>query len=147
MEARFMKQCENAVVSICSSYAVAEYNLCAAIGNEKKYVAIAHEDAMKVHIGIAMVIPNEYFGAASARSDLEAKHDPRPANCVDVINSDYRGETIVSPHNGSCLAQVLMDGDWITQIILVGFTKAMFYEVRKLDLTDRCENGFGSTRR
>ena len=40
---------------------------------------------------IAFQIPDGFFGAVYARSGLSTKEGIRPATCVAVIDSDYRG--------------------------------------------------------
>lgn len=49
--------------------------------------------------GLAMEIPEGYFGAIFARSGLASKQGLRPANCVGVVDSDYRGEFMIALHN------------------------------------------------
>ena len=49
----------------------------------------AHE-TIKVGTGIAIELPNSTFGGIFARSGLATKQGLRPANCVGVIDSDYR---------------------------------------------------------
>ena len=45
-----------------------------------------------IHTGIAMEIKPGVFGAIYPRSGLASKYGLRLANCVGVIDSDYRGE-------------------------------------------------------
>ncbi len=47
---------------------------------------------VKVHTGIAVEIPDGCFGAIFARSGIATKRGLRPANCVGVVDSDYRGK-------------------------------------------------------
>ncbi len=44
----------------------------------------------KIGTGLAMAIPDGYFGGIYPRSGLATKKGIRPANCVGVIDSDYR---------------------------------------------------------
>ena len=60
---------------------------------------IPPHSTVKVSTDIAIEIPNGYFGAVFARSGLATKQGLRPANCVGVIDSDYRGPMIVALHN------------------------------------------------
>lgn len=50
---------------------------------------------------MALEIPDGYFGGIFARSGLATKENLRPSNCVGVIDSDYRGEILVSIFNDS----------------------------------------------
>lgn len=62
-------------------------------------IGIAGNDTEMIRTGLAIEIPKGYFGAIYARSGLATKQGLRPANCVGVIDSDYRGEVKVALHN------------------------------------------------
>ena len=50
--------------------------------------------------GIAIALPSpDYVALVFARSGLGIKHGVAPANCVGVIDSDYRGELLVGLQN------------------------------------------------
>ena len=50
--------------------------------------------------GIAIALPSaQYVALVYARSGLGIKHGVAPANCVGVIDSDYRGEILVGLQN------------------------------------------------
>lgn len=53
-------------------------------------IEIQPHTTVKIGTGIAMEIPEGYYGAIYARSGLAAKEGLRPANCVGVI--DARGD-------------------------------------------------------
>lgn len=100
---------------------------------------------VKVHTGIAIELPPETFGGIYARSGLATKQGLRPANCVGVIDSDYRGEIIVALHNDSINAQYINAGDRIAQLIVQPYITAVLNEVDHLSETKRGAGGFGST--
>lgn len=108
-------------------------------------VEIRPEGTIKVNTGIAMEIPKGYFGAIYARSGLATKEGLRPANCVGVIDSDYRGEIIVALHNDSNIVRVVEKGERIAQIVIMPYLSVEFEEVGNLDETKRGNGGFGST--
>lgn len=108
-------------------------------------VEIRPEGTIKVNTGIAMEIPKGYFGAIYARSGLATKEGLRPANCVGVIDSDYRGEIIVALHNDSNIVRVVEKGERIAQIVIMPYLSVEFKEVDNLDETKRSNGGFGST--
>lgn len=108
-------------------------------------VEIRPEGTIKVNTGIAMEIPKGYFGAIYARSGLATKEGLRPANCVGVIDSDYRGEIIVALHNDSNIVRVVEKGERIAQIVIMPYLSVEFEEVDNLDETKRGNGGFGST--
>ena len=99
----------------------------------------------KINTGICVEIPNGYFGAIFARSGLATKRGLRPANCVGVIDSDYRGEVIVALHNDTEKSESIHVGDRIAQLVILPYLPVEFEEVDELSNTDRGEGGFGST--
>ena len=104
----------------------------------------AHE-TVKVPIGIAIELPGKTFGAIFARSGLATKEGLRPANCVGVIDSDYRGEIIVALHNDTNENKLIHGGDRIAQLVIVPYISYPLEETKELSDTDRGEGGFGST--
>lgn len=103
-----------------------------------------HETRM-IGTGIAIEIPDGYFGGIYARSGLASKKGLRPANCTGVIDSDYRGEIKVALHNDSEMPQMVSDGDRIAQLIIQPYLPVRFETVDSLDETERGEGGFGHT--
>lgn len=95
--------------------------------------------------GLAAAIPEGYFGAVFARSGLATKEGLRPANCVGVIDSDYRGEFKVPLHNDSDQVRTITQGERIAQLILVPYLDTEYVETDQLDQTERGEGGFGHT--
>lgn len=100
---------------------------------------------VKIDTGLSVAIPDGYFGAIFARSGLATKQGLRPANCVGVIDSDYRGPVIVAIHNDTDIEQIIPAGTRIAQLIIMECPKVSFNEVDELDDTERGEGGFGST--
>lgn len=127
-----------------SSYA-AGYDLYAAIGEP---VTVFPGTTVPVTTGLAMEIPEDFFGAIFARSGLATKRGLRPANCVGVVDADYRGEVIVAIHNDSNEAQQVLPGERIAQMVFLPY-RAMgnFDVVDELNDTTRGAGGFGSTGR
>lgn len=125
-----------------SQYA-AGYDLYAAI---KEPVTIYPGTCEKIGTGLAMEIPTGYFGAIFARSGLATKQGLRPANCVGVVDSDYRGEVIVALHNDSNEARQVQPDERIAQLVLIPYGVVEKFEVvDDLEDTDRGAGGFGST--
>lgn len=124
-----------------SEYA-AGYDLYADV---KEDVQIKPHETVKIGTGLAMEIPDGYFGAIFARSGLAAKEGLRPANCVGVCDSDYRGEYIVAIHNDSEETRTVTAGERIAQLVVMPYLPVTFDEVAELTDTNRGEGGFGST--
>ena len=112
--------------------------------NEEPIQVEAHSTVM-IGTGLAMAIPNGYFGAVFARSGLATKQGLRPANCVGVIDSDYRGEVIVSLHNDSSEVKTINPNERIAQLVVMPYLSVEFDEKETLDQTLRGSGGFGST--
>lgn len=108
-------------------------------------VTIPPHHTVKVGTGIAVALPEGTFGAMFARSGLASKEGLRPANCVGVIDCDYRGECIVALHNDSLQERTVRTGDRIAQMVLLPYLPMEFEETDDLDETARGTNGFGST--
>ncbi|MBR3560642.1 MAG: dUTP diphosphatase [Oscillospiraceae bacterium] len=98
-----------------------------------------------IHTGLAVALPEGTFGAVFARSGLAAKEGLRPANCVGVVDSDYRGELMVALHNDSPVARVVKHGERVAQLVLLPYLPMAFDEVDTLPETARGAGGFGST--
>ena len=98
-----------------------------------------------IHTGLAVEIPVGYAGLVYARSGIATKRGLAPANKVGVIDSDYRGELMVSLHNHSNTEQEIADGERIAQLVIAPFLSAEFCETDELSDTARGEGGFGST--
>lgn len=108
-------------------------------------IDIAPHSTVKIKSGWAFELPNNTFAAIFARSGLAAKKGLRPANCVGVCDSDYRGEYIVALHNDTDEMMTIEPYERIAQVILLPYIPMEFNEVEELTDTDRGARGFGST--
>lgn len=135
---------KKAMIPIYGSRHAAGVDL-SAVTNNVDGVTINPGETVKIGTGIALEIPEEYFGAIFARSGISTKRGLRPANCVGVIDSDYRGEIIVALHNDSTEAQTIFDGDRIAQLVIMPYLTTEFMMVADLGNTERGDGGFGST--
>ena len=124
------------------SVAAAGYDLYAAISDS---ITIPPHSTVKIGTGLAFALPNNTFAAIFARSGLATKQGLRPANCVGVCDSDYRGEYIVAVHNDTNEEKIIEPNERIAQMVLMPYIPMMFEEVESLDETERGEGGFGST--
>lgn len=108
-------------------------------------ITIHPHETRKIGTGLALEIPDGYYGAIFARSGLASKEGLRPANCVGICDSDYRGEYIVAIHNDSNEDRVIEPKERIAQLIIMQYPHITFEEVDELSDTNRGEGGFGST--
>ncbi len=96
--------------------------------------------------GIAISLPsNEYVAYIYARSGLACKKGITLANCVGVIDSDYRGEIKCALINLGNEDFTVNFGDRIAQLLIAPVCKAEITECETLDETERGSGGFGST--
>ena len=108
-------------------------------------ITIQPHQTIKIGTGLAMEIPEMRFGAIFARSGIATKQGLRPANCVGIVDSDYRGEIIVALHNDSDEEQIIPAGSRIAQLIISPYLEVTIEEVNEVSDTIRGEGGFGST--
>ena len=108
-------------------------------------VSIKPGETKPIHTGISIALPKNTFGGIYARSGMAINRGLRPANCVGVIDSDYRGEIIVALHNDSDEMQNIHVGDRIAQLIIQEYMTVKMTVAEDLNETKRGEGGFGST--
>lgn len=137
---------ENASLPVRGSAFAAGYDLCACLEGDETVIIPPHH-TVKIGTGLAFALPEGTFGAVFARSGLASKQDLRPANCVGVVDSDYRGECFVALHNDSNEERTVRHGDRVAQLVLLPFLPMEFEQVDTLPETVRGEGGFGSTGR
>ena len=139
---RIKKLNENAIIPSLGSKHSAGNDLYACI-NES--ITIKPHTTVKIGTGLAIELPNGYFGAIFARSGLATKQGLRPANCVGCCDSDYRGEYIVALHNDTDIPQVINPNDRIAQLVIIPYLPVDFEEADELSDTERGDGGFGHT--
>lgn len=95
--------------------------------------------------GLAFEIPEGYALMVYSRSGHGFKNDVRLANCVGIIDSDYRGEVKVKLTNDGERDYRVVAGERIAQAMLIKTEQAALMVVGELTETERGENGYGST--
>lgn len=144
MDIRIKKLTNTAKLPQRGSERAAGYDLYADTSEE---ITIAPHSTRMIGTGLAMEIPEGYFGAIFARSGLAAKRGLRPGNCVGVVDSDYRGEWKIALHNDTDQPQTIAPGERIAQMVVIPFLAVSFTETSDLSDTARGTGGFGSTGR
>ena len=137
----YKKTNDSAKIPTQGSIESAGYDLYAAI---KAPVTIQPHETKKITTGLAFALPKGYFAAIFARSGLATKKGLRPANCVGICDSDYRGDYIVALYNDSDEPRIINPNDRIAQMIILPCQKINFIE-EEISETQRGEGGFGST--
>lgn len=133
---------ENAIIPTRGSKQAAGVDLYACIDSP---VIITPHETIKIGTGLAIELPHGYFGGIFARSGLATNHGLRLANCVAVIDEDYRGEWIIPLHNDTDIPQTINPMERIAQLVVMPYLPVEFTEVDELSDTDRGNGGFGST--
>ena len=145
MELRVKKLHPEAKLPTRGSEQAAGYDLYASFDGGR--IEIPPHGTAKISTGLCIEIPDGYFGAVFARSGLASKEGLRPANCVGVCDSDYRGEYLVMLHNDTDEPRTVLSGDRIAQLVVLPYLSVTFTEVDELSETARGAGGFGSTGR
>lgn len=134
-----------ATVPTFGSVDAAGCDLYANLTAEGGSVTIAPGTTYFVKTGIAMAIPKNYAGFIYARSGLASKRGLRPANCVGVVDSDYRGEIMVALYNDSQVEQVVNHGERVAQMVIAPYLRPEFVVMNELEDTERGAGSFGHT--
>ena len=132
----------DAILPAAGSDQAAGYDLFACIDAP---IEIAPHTTERIGTGLAMAIPEGWFGAVFARSGLASREGLRPANCVGVCDSDYRGEYIVALHNDAAVKRTVNPGERIAQLVVLPCQSLRFEPCDALPETRRGDGGFGST--
>jgi len=118
------------------------YDISACMDSE---VTIESGETHKVGSGFAIALEPGYAAFIYARSGLGINHGVVPANCVGVIDSDYRGEVIVGLKNYSDTPYTVKHGDRIAQMVIAKCELPEIQPCDDLEKTKRGAGGFGST--
>ena len=109
-------------------------------------VTVNPHECVKFPTGIAIALPSAGYGAfIFARSGLSVNHGLAPANCVGVVDSDYRGEVMVGLVNQFSEPYTVEPGERIAQMVIMPVSMMAVEECTSLDDTDRGAGGFGSS--
>ena len=111
---------------------------------------LSHGSPVVCGTGLAFEVPEGWVMLVFSRSGHGFKSNARLANCVGVIDSDYRGEVLVKLTMDDQFLEDELDlyikpGDRIAQALLVQVPRVEFETVEQLTLTERGAGGFGST--
>ena len=143
IKVEFKKLSDNAVMPTFGT----EFSAGADLYSAEDEIVINPGETKFIGTGIATAIPPYAVGLVYARSGLACKKGLAPANKVGVIDSDYRGEIKVALHNHGNVAQTVLKGERVAQMVIAPYFKVDYVEVNSLDETERGEGGFGSTGR
>lgn len=110
-------------------------------------VTLSAGERRLIPTGIGVEIPEGFGGFVFPRSSVAGKYGVSLANCVGVIDSDYRGEILVPLINHGDTDYTISGGDRIAQLVILPVASADYELSTSLSDTERGEGGFGSTGR
>ena len=130
MKLKVKKLRPDAVLPVYGSLSAAGADLRSA---EEGDILIPAGETRFIGTGLALEIPDGYVGLVYARSGLATKRGLAPANCVGVIDSDYRGEVKVALYNRGKEDEVVEKGERIAQIVITPYLAAEYEEAENED--------------
>lgn len=141
-EIKIKKLNENAIIPTRATNGSAGLDLYACLDNSE---TILPGETKLIKTGVAISIEKDCVAYVYARSGLAVKKGITLANCVGVIDSDYRGEICVALHNISKEAYEIKTQERIAQLVIQRVEYPNIVITETLDETKRGEGGFGST--
>jgi dUTP pyrophosphatase len=144
MPVKIKKVTETAIVPTKGTEGSAGFDLY--VDSDEVVTIPPHGTAM-LQTNIAFEIPRGYFGAVYARSGVSTKRGLRPATCVSVIDSDYRGSVGVPLHNDTDEPRIVLKYERVAQMVITPIPEVELVLVDNLSDTERGTGGFGSSGR
>lgn len=110
-------------------------------------VTIEPNSSFKFYTGIKMNIPDGYYVEVVVRSSTGIKKNLRLMNSTAVLDSSWKGETIVALHNFGKEPVIVENNERVCQMIVHKVEDVVIYETDDVGTSDRGEKGIGSTGR
>lgn len=111
-------------------------------------VQLCYGSPVVIRTGLSVEVPENYGLFIFSRSGHGFNENVRLANCVGVIDSDYRGEVLIKltmDFPSWQITKVISEGDRVAQGVILPCPKIQFVEADSLSVTQRGKNGLGST--
>lgn len=99
----------------------------------------------RINTGVRVAIPAGHVGLVFVRSSVGIKRHLVLSNGTGVIDAGYTGPIILSLCNLGDSAEVIQEGDYIAQLVIVPIVTPHLVQVDALEATQRGEAGIGST--
>lgn len=143
MNIKVKRLCEEAKMPFRATAGSAGADLFACVSDN---VILKPGERILIPTGIAIELNDVNCGAfIFPRSSVSYKSGVSLANCVGVVDSDYRGEIKVPLINHSDSDFIVHNGDRIAQLVIMPIIIPHFEECSSLNDTERGVGGFGST--
>ncbi len=134
---------EKAVLPARATEFSAGYDLSACLDEP---IIVKSGEIVKIPTGICVApSQNDVVLLIYARSSLATKFGVTLANCVGVVDSDYRGEILVALINQGKDDYIINHGERIAQLVVTPILSPEIIETTELSDTERGVGGFGST--
>lgn len=134
---------DNAIIPKQQTSGSAGYDLSACIDSP---ITVNPNEIVKIPTGLSVALDeNNAVILIYARSSLATKYGLTLANCVGVVDSDYRGEIMVAMINQGKEAYTINNGERIAQMVITPIFTPEVVVSDELSETDRGTGGFGST--
>lgn len=111
----------------------------------RETVEIAPQGTVLVGTGVAMAIPDGYYGTIVPRSGMASKKGVTIVNTPGTIDSGYRGEIKLPLYNAGHEMVTVERGERVAQIIIQSHETVECVTVDELSDTSRGASGFGSS--
>ncbi len=103
-------------------------------------------DTSLVPTGLAIYLKDPTLAAMILpRSGLGHKHGIVLGNLVGLIDSDYQGQIFVSAWNRGAVSFTLNPMERLAQLVVVPVVQVTFNVVAEFSVSERGQDGFGST--
>lgn len=101
-------------------------------------------ESATINTGVHIQIPFGYVGMLKSKSGLNVKHG---LVSEGVIDCGYSGAIVAKLYNHSDRPYAFVKGDKITQLVVMPILVDELQIVDRFDVTERGDNGFGSSGR
>ena len=141
---KFFKMISQAVAPKRATEGSACYDLYSCVGPNG--ITLHPGERRAIPTGIILEIPEQHVVKVFARSGLSYKKGITLANCVGIIDHDYREELYILLHNTSSESYKIEHGERVAQMLL---EKVLNYELlethEKPAIIETRNGGMGST--
>ena len=109
-----------------------------------KAVTVPAYGSAVVDTGVHVELPRGCAGLLVSKSGLNVKHD---ITSTGLIDEGYTGSIVVKLYNHGGGDYQLAAGDRITQLVVLPVVRESLEQASAFNVTERGDNGFGSTGR
>lgn len=135
---------EEASLPTYATEGAACFDIRACIPNEAAFSTM-HHPSVTVPTGLAFEVPENHVMLVFSRSGHGFKNNTRLANCVGIIDSDYRGELMVKLTRDDGESLWVDHNERVAQAMIIPVQQVELIEVEELSETVRGASGLGST--